>query len=196
MNKKPIIGFNQKLSSDDSREYFITSDLHFWHKGVLGFCPNTRPYENVEDMNQSLIEHWNSKVGKDDVVFSLGDFCFKAKQATQEIIDQLNGNIVWIRGNHCYKVFNQLGIPTYDYLEVRYDGVKVCMMHFPISCWNQQGRDSAMLHGHTHGSFQGEGKILDVGWDNHGKILTLKEAVDICLSKDTYCPDHHKVVEK
>lgn len=194
MNKKPIIGFNQKLSSDDNREYFITSDLHFWHKGVLGFCPDTRPYENVEDMNQSLIEHWNSKIGKDDVVFSLGDFCFKAKQATQEIIDQLNGHIVWIRGNHCYKVFNQLGIPTYDYLEVRYDGVKVCMMHFPISCWNQQGSNSVMLYGHCHGSYEGIGKTVDVGWDNWGRIISLDEAVNYCLSKDAYCPDHHKVL--
>lgn len=190
------IKFNQKLSSNDDRNYYITSDLHFWHKGVLNFCPDTRPFEDVEDMNEKLIEHWNSVVKEGDVIFHLGDFCFKARTATEEIIKQLNGNIVWIRGNHCYKVFNQMGIPTYDYLEVKYDGIKVCMMHYPISCWNQQGRNSVMLHGHTHGSFQGQGRIVDVGWDNWGKIIPLKEAVDFCLNKEIYCPDHHKVVEK
>ena len=194
--KKSVIGFNQKLSSEDDRDYYITSDLHFWHKGVLGFCPDTRPYKDVEEMNQELITHWNSKVKGGDVVFSLGDFCFKAKQATQDIIDQLNGDIVWIKGNHCYKVFGQLGLPSCDYLEVRYDGVKVCMMHYPISCWNQQGRGSVMLHGHSHGVFGGNGRILDVGWDSVGEIITLKDAVDRCLSKEIFCPDHHKVVEE
>lgn len=193
MNKN-IISFNQKLSSKDDREYYITSDLHFFHKGVLGFCPDTRPWKDVDEMNEALIDHWNSKVKPNDVIFSLGDFSFKAKEATQNIISQLNGNIVWVRGNHCYKVFNQMGLPTYDYLEVRYDGIKVCMMHYPVAAWNQQGRDSVMLHGHTHGSYEGKGKTVDVGWDNWGKIITLKEAVDYCLTKETYCPDHHKIV--
>lgn len=194
--KKPYIGFNQKLSSQDDREYFVTSDLHFWHKGVLNFCPETRPYNEVEEMNEALIEHWNSKVGEDDVVFSLGDLSFKAKEATQEILNQLNGNIVFIRGNHCYKVFGQLGLPTYDYLEVKFDGTKVCMMHYPLSSWNQQGRGSVHLYGHVHGSYVNLGRSLDVGWDNIGRILTLKEAVDICLSKDIYCPDHHKITKE
>lgn len=191
---KPPISFNQKLSSQDDRDYYITSDLHFWHKGVLNFCPNTRKWSDVEEMNKSLIEHWNSKVKPNDVIFHLGDFCFKARQATQEIMDQLNGSIVWIRGNHDYKVFNQIGLPSYDYLEIKFDGVKVCMMHYPISCWNQQGRGSVLLHGHTHGSFQTKGRILDVGWDSLGGIVPLKKAVDMCLQKEVYCPDNHKIV--
>lgn len=191
---KPFIGFNQKLSSQDDREYFVTSDLHFWHKGVLNFCPNTRKWSDVEEMNQGLIDHWNSVVGVNDVIFSLGDFCFKAKESTQQIISQLNGNIVWVRGNHCYKVFNQLRLPTYDYLEVKFDNTKVCMMHYPLSSWNQQGRGSVQLFGHVHGSYEGAGRQVDVGWDNWGRILTLKEAVDHCLDKDIYCPDHHKIV--
>lgn len=191
------IGFNQKLSPKDGREYYITSDLHFYHKGVLSFCPDTRPWKDVDEMNSKLIEEWNSIVKPEDVVFHLGDFCFKAKAATLEIMEQLNGKIVWVRGNHDYKVFNQIGgLDAYDYLEVRFDGVKVCMMHYPLSSWNQQGRDSVMLHGHTHGSFQGQGRIVDVGWDNWGKIIPLKDAVDFCLNKEIYCPDHHKVVEK
>lgn len=193
MNK---INFNQKLSSSDDRNYLITSDLHFYHKGILNFCPDTRPWKDVDEMNQSLIEHWNNKVGENDVIFHLGDFSFKAKEATENIISQLNGNIVWIRGNHCYKVFSQMKLDYYDYLEVRFDGVKVCMMHYPISCWNQQGRGSVMLHGHNHNSYQGQGRTVDVGWDNWGRIITLKEAVDYCLARETYCPDQHKIVEK
>lgn len=195
MNKSNTLAvkFNQKLSSHDEREYYIVSDLHFFHKGVLNFCPNTRPWENVEEMNQGLIDHWNDLVNENDVVFCLGDFSFKAKEATQDIISKLKGHIVFIRGNHCYKVFGQLGLPTYDYLEVKYDGTKVCMMHYPIAAWNQQNRGSIMLHGHTHGRYEGNGKTVDVGWDNWGRIITLKEAMDYCLTKEICCPDNRKV---
>lgn len=191
-----MIRFGQKIKTTNSdKKYFVTSDLHFWHKGVLGFCPDTRPWKDVEEMNESIINHWNSVVGIDDEVLHLGDFCFKAKEATGSILTRLNGNITFVLGNHDRPLRDQIGgLNTYDYLEFRFDGVKVCAMHFPLSSWNQQGRGSVMLHGHTHNSFQGEGRVLDCGWDSHGKILELQEAIDICLAKDIYCPDHHKVI--
>lgn len=87
------IKFGQKLNSSD-RNYIITADLHFGHKNVLKFCPDTRPWETVEDMKEGLIEHWNSQVGSDDVVFDLGDMFFCSKEETKEILDRLNGHIV------------------------------------------------------------------------------------------------------
>lgn len=96
-----VIGFNQKLSSKDEREYFIVSDLHFFHKGVLGFCPDTRPWKDVDEMNEGLIDHWNSVVSTDDVVFCLGDFSFKAKEATQSIIERFSTIICGILMSAC-----------------------------------------------------------------------------------------------
>lgn len=190
------IKFAQKIKTEQTdKKYFVTSDLHFYHKGVLGFCPKTRPWGTVDEMNQGLIDHWNSVVGVDDEVLHLGDFSFKAKEATMDVISKLNGNITFILGNHEKPLRDQIGgLHTADYLEFRFDGVKVCTSHFPMSCWNQQGRGSVMLHGHTHGNFKGQGRILDCGWDAHGRILTLQEAIDICLDKEIYCPDHHKTV--
>lgn len=192
---KSIIGFNQKLRSEDKREYWITSDLHFYHKNIFNFCSETRPYDSLEEMHEALIADWNSKVKPEDVIFHLGDFSFAGKEKTQAIIDRLQGNIVWIRGNHDYKVFGQLDIPTYDYLEIRYDGKKVCMMHYSLLAWNGQGRGSVMLHGHSHGGLKGNyGKIQDVGWDSVGEIITLKKAIELADSKEIFCPDHHKIV--
>lgn len=57
---------------DGSKVYF-TSDTHFYHSNIIGFCK--RPFKNVEDMNETLIENWNRVVGQDDIVFHLGDFC-------------------------------------------------------------------------------------------------------------------------
>ena len=67
-----MIKFGQKLKSSDERNYFITSDLHFFHKRILDFCPETRPWESIEEMHNGLIEHWNSKISENDVVFHLG----------------------------------------------------------------------------------------------------------------------------
>lgn len=189
------IRFNQKITSKLFVDYWITSDLHFYHKGVLSFCEGTRPWKGLDEMHEALITEWNSKVKPDDVIIHLGDFSFKGRQATEEIISRLNGNIVWVLGNHDKSLRDQIRPDnTFDYLEFRYGGVKVLAAHYPMTCWNQQGRGSVMLHGHTHGSYQGKGRIVDVGYDNWGKIIPLQEAIDFCLGRDIYCPDHHKVV--
>lgn len=86
-----MIKFGQKLKSTDSRKYFVTSDLHFYHKRIMDFCPKTRPWNSLEEMHQHLIEYWNSKVSEDDVVFDLGDFSFGNKEQTSNILSQQNG---------------------------------------------------------------------------------------------------------
>lgn len=193
--------FGRKLSTKD-QNIWITSDLHFWHKKIMEFCPVSRPWSGLEEMHEKLIYEWNSKVKPDDIIFSLGDFSFKGKEATEEILSQLNGQKVMVMGNHCKVFRNSIKKGTFgildivDYLELRIDGTKVCMSHFPMTSWSQQGRGSVMFYGHTHGSFQGKGRTVDVGYDNWGKILRIEEAIDYCLSRDIYCPDHHKVVER
>ncbi len=193
-----MIKFGQKIRTENSDvKYWVTSDLHFFHAGVLKFNPDTRPFDNVDDMHTGLINHWNSVVGENDVVLHLGDFSFKGKEATESILEQLNGNIVFILGNHDKAIRNQIQTPhKYDYLEFRYNGTKVCAMHFHISNWNQQGRGAVMLFGHSHGSYHPEGRTMDCGWDAHGRILSMDEAIQMCLEKPIHCNGHHKVLEK
>jgi calcineurin-like phosphoesterase family protein len=178
-------------------EYERRRFWHFFHKNILKFCNASRPYSSVEEMNEGLVEHWNSVVGEDDVVLHLGDFSFKGKEATEEILSQLNGNIVFVFGNHDKVLRSSIkGLTTYDYLEFRFNGVKVCCSHYPFVSWNQQGRGSVMLFGHVHGSYEGKGRSIDVGFDAHCEIIPLQEAIDFCLEKEIYCPDHHKIIEE
>ena len=191
--------FNRRFNTQE-QDIWITSDLHFWHTNIMNFCSKTRPWGSIEEMHSSLIAEWNYKVKEEDIVISLGDFSFKGKEGTEQILSQLNGEKVMVLGNHC-KVFRnsikkgEFGITDIlDYLEIRVDGHKICMSHFPMTSWNQQGRGSLMFYGHVHGSFQGGGRTVDVGYDNWGKILNIKEAIDFCVNREVYCPDHHKVV--
>ena len=83
----------------DHQNVWFTSDLHFCHANVIKY--DGRPYKNVEEMHEALIENWNHYIAKDDVVFYLGDLSFdKNGKQTQELVNQLKGKIHYILGNH------------------------------------------------------------------------------------------------
>ncbi len=77
---------------------YLLSDNHFWHTNIIAY--ENRPFKNVEDMNAYMIKQWNSVVNRDDIVYYLGDFAFSGKTATMEILSQLNGRKILIKGNH------------------------------------------------------------------------------------------------
>ena len=184
-----MIGFNQKLKSTDKREYWVTSDLHFFHKGILSYQPETRPWVSLEEMHEAIITDWNAKVKPDDIIFHLGDFSFAGKEKTEELISKLNGDIIWLLGNHDQKVFQSIKANKYHYLEVKYDDTKVCMMHYSLLCWNRQKHGSVLIHGHSHGRLEPVGRMLDVGWDSVGEIITLSDAIARCKVREIVTPD-------
>jgi calcineurin-like phosphoesterase family protein len=67
-------------------------------------------FESLKKQDDTIIRQWNERVNEKDTVYFLGDFCFKnsiggkAGEGTCNRADyyknQLNGNIVFIRGNH------------------------------------------------------------------------------------------------
>lgn len=77
--------------------WFI-ADTHFRHKNVLEF--ENRPFESLEEMEDKLIKAWNDVVAKTDTVYIVGDFCFANNKEWIEILDQLKGNIILVKGNH------------------------------------------------------------------------------------------------
>jgi len=77
---------------------FFTSDTHFGHKHILEFCK--RPFSSIEEHDEQLIANWNSVVGVDDTIFHLGDFGFGGYPFWKKIVDQLNGHIILVIGNH------------------------------------------------------------------------------------------------
>jgi len=52
-------------------------------------------------MDMRLIQLWNSRVKKHDIVIHLGDFMFKHLASHYDYyLDRLNGHIVFVQGNH------------------------------------------------------------------------------------------------
>ncbi len=82
-----------------TQTWFI-SDMHLGHSNIIKFC--NRPFKDVWHMNNTLIKNWNNRVKPEDTVFHVGDFCFSGKglPKAEDYIKQLNGRIVFIKGNH------------------------------------------------------------------------------------------------
>ena len=187
-----MIKFGTKIKTGNTLvKYHITADLHFGHKNVMKFCPKTRPWDTIEEMEDGLISHWNSTVSPDDVVFVLGDMFFGSKEDISRILHKLNGEIVHLYGNHAKVLRNQFKLNAYDYLEVRYNNVHIVMNHYAQRVWNRAHYGAVHLYGHSHGGLNSYGRSMDVGWDAHGRILSLDEAVEMCLTKDIEIPDQH-----
>lgn len=76
---------------------FFSSDPHFWHNNVIRYC--TRPYATVEEMNEDMVNKWNSVVAPEDEVYNLGDFSL-AFRGVELYPHRMNGVKYLVPGNH------------------------------------------------------------------------------------------------
>lgn len=144
---------------------FFTADSHFGHRGILRLAG--RPFESVDAMDAALTEAWNAVVAPEDVVFHLGDFCFKGTKVAERRLERLNGRITLIRGNH--DTPNSQKLPrweaVHDILELTLEGRRLVLCHYPMLEWHGVYSNALHLHGHTHGRTPPTSLRLDVGAD-------------------------------
>lgn len=161
---------------------FFISDTHFGHSSVIEYC--SRPFADVQQMDEYLCDAWNSTVTSRDRVFVLGDFSFHRGPETGKILDKLRGQKFLIKGNHDYsKTISKLSqfnrISTYEdtiFTLESGERISVVMSHFPFLSWNKMSRGSYHFHGHCHGNLRlPEGlkhaRIFDVGIDNLANVF-------------------------
>lgn len=79
-------------------DVWLYADSHFRHANVIKYC--NRPFSCVEEMDETLINNWNTMVKPDDVVYHLGDFALANRERIRNIVARLNGHIVLVMGNH------------------------------------------------------------------------------------------------
>lgn len=131
-------------------------------------------------MNQTLIDNWNSRVKPDDIVYHLGDFCWRGSQ-TKEILSQLKGKVTLITGNHDKKEVQKAGFQEVtSYKVIKPGGSYIALFHYPIQYWDRKHYGSIHLHGHSHGTVDSTGLLrMDVGVDcNEYRPVSLEEVMD------------------
>ena len=177
---------------------YFTSDLHFYHKNIIKYSPSFRSYENAEEMNEKLIEIWNSIVTPEDTVYNLGDLSMAANtKKVIEVAKRLNGKHFLILGNHDHSIKkdkekliamtkddgNKMFEDIRDYKLLTFPGLQIALSHYPMAGWEGQQHGAVMLHGHLHDYITNvKGKILNVGFDLHGRLLSLEDVVDFTKS--------------
>lgn len=133
--------------------YYI-SDLHFWHANSISF--DNRPFETVEEMNEVLIQNWNTRVAPEDTVYVLGDMFFRHKEQNIATIARLNGHKHLVCGNHD-RVNPQMEIyweSVQPYLEVNDGDKHVILCHYPMPFYHGAHQGTVMLYGHVHNSVE------------------------------------------
>lgn len=135
---------------------FYISDLHFGHSNILRY--DNRPFYSVKEMDECLIENWNSVVSDADRVYILGDVSWYKDDKTAEILRMLKGEKHLIRGNHDRrtKAFEE-GFQKVKDVDTFFDGeagYTVVLNHYPILFWDGQYKNNVHLYGHVHNSHQ------------------------------------------
>lgn len=172
-------------------ETYITSDLHIGHTNILKFCPDSRPFSSVEEMNEAIISNWNGSVNRNDTVYILGDVGFGPAKDVVNVLRRLNGNKILIVGNHDNKNIKS-GDFCSQFVDMKLYNIEnfgnklVVMFHFPIEFWDKRHHGSFHFHGHCHSKNPEKlsQRRYDVGVDgNDCKVYNLYELLDFIEKK-------------
>lgn len=129
---------------------FYTADTHFCHKNIMIY--ENRPYQDIDEMNDAIIDNWNRAVNTDDIVYHLGDFVFGGTTKWEAILSQLNGKIHLVLGNHDdQKTVKKLShyFDSVEYMIVRnIDKQHLFLCHYPLEIGLTPNTYS--VHGHIH----------------------------------------------
>lgn len=196
---------------------WITSDTHYHHKNICRGVTNwrtqegdvpvnsTRDFRDIDEMNATIINNINSKVGQDDTLIHLGDIAFGGFDKLEQFLDRLIcKNIYLVLGNHDHHIKNNRSfikdrfMSVQNYMEVNIEGEDFVLCHYPLQSWHGLNKGVIHLHGHVHLSAQnkwGNGKRLDVGMDGNNmrpyKITEIVHMMDRREIGSDLSNDHH-----
>ena len=179
------------------RQEWVTADNHFGHANIIKYCE--RPFSDVDEMDDVMVEEWNAVVGHHDIVHHLGDFCLGNLEMAQSYLSRLNGHITivdglhhhdsrWLRGvmkgvGNTYTATGTVMVVK-QIAFLKHGDVHVVVSHNPFAQWDRKHHGAIHLHAHSHGNYQGEGRILDVGVDCHDfRPILLDTAIQLALAK-------------
>jgi calcineurin-like phosphoesterase family protein len=161
---------------------YFTADMHLGHKNIIRLA--NRPFDSVDEMDNKLINYFNSKVQPGDTVYDLGDLSFTNPN---KYLNRLNGNIIRIKGSHDHDIEGpyMLVIKPNELLDEYGNQISITLCHYAMRSWEKSHYGSW----HHHGNLPPYGLSFDVGadcWNFYPisleqvkqKMSTLKPIVD------------------
>jgi calcineurin-like phosphoesterase family protein len=166
-------------------QLLLTADLHLGHSNVIRY--DTRPFENIDQMNKEMIRRFNERVKEEDTCIIVGDFCFKNSPHGKEgeglpvhaknYIKQLNGIKVFVRGNHDRNNSVQTKI---ERLVLKVGGIYINVCHKPDDAIVFDDKYYSLnLVGHVHNAWKTREII------KNGKISLM---INVGVTTNNYYP--------
>jgi calcineurin-like phosphoesterase family protein len=172
---------------------WVTADPHLSHGRVIDYC--NRPFSTVSEMDVALLDGLAQSVRKGDKIYILGDLLFGNRDAHLRLLKLLPGEKFLVFGNHDHRhrsAFIKSGVFAWckDLAEIKIDGQRIVMCHYPMDSWNASYRGSWHLHGHSHGNLPARGRRMDVGVDCNGYLpVSLDTIKYVMKSRDVALSD-------
>jgi calcineurin-like phosphoesterase family protein len=131
---------------------FLIADTHFGHKNIVNFVTKdgtpVRPWDDVDEMDEAMVDRWNDVVGPKDKVYVAGDVVINRRSLAT--VGRLNGDKVLIKGNH--DIF-RLKEYSEHFRDVRayhvWVKLGIFLSHVPIHPM-ELARFGCNVHGHLH----------------------------------------------
>ncbi len=144
---------------------WFTSDMHFGHTNVIKY--SKRPFSSVLEMNEAIINNYNSLVKPSDDAYIIGDFAFTKPEP---FLERLTGRKHLVLGNHDHRrkkayLKNPNLIWVRDVSEIKINGQSIWLSHYSHRVWNKWHLGAWHLYGHSHGYMPDHGLSTDVGVD-------------------------------
>ena len=172
---------------------WFCSDHHIGHRNILDYEKEHRPFSNLIEMQECLIERHNSVVKPNDIVYFLGDFAFGRHNI--QIAEKFNGKKRLILGNHdTYPSRSYL-----EYFEKLYGVVfweRCILSHVPV---HQNGLGSRWLlnvHGHLHSRVVMSNTIVapDKEYPMNWMMMPDKNYFNVSVEQHNLTPVHRDII--
>lgn len=164
-----------------SRNIWLISDTHLSHQNVLKFTDSNtgelirgNRFANIDEMDECILENWNSVVKQGDIVYHLGDVTFDHERFTK-MWPKFNGRKRLIVGNHDNVPFLSSGAFFQKVQMWRmFPEFGLLLTHVPVHTSNllrhvdrtkvyTDGCETLVnIHGHTHTNGSPDGPYISI----------------------------------
>jgi calcineurin-like phosphoesterase family protein len=175
----------------DIAQTWVTSDTHYGHDNIVGFCHRPEEHEQV------MIAEWRKVAQPGRTMLHLGDLTYRSNARFKALLaPQLTGpgladRALLIKGNHDgqrFSYYRDCGFKLARPFSIRYDKFIVSFSHY---AWGgEDDGNEAMpantwrLHGHIHNS----------GYQRSEFVPFLRNHINLSVEQTGYKPVNLKVL--
>lgn len=141
---------------------FLIGNCQFGRSAVIK--QNKRPFENVIDMNEEMIQRWNAVVTDEDTVIHLGNFAWDPTTA-EEAMGRLSGKTIYLlpgeNDQAILDILTQGALPSHVKVINRIfenSQLKATFSYWPLMEWPQKNKGNYLYYGYYSPKYKSDHK--------------------------------------